>query len=104
MRLPSLPSLSPPPHSRILRRLPVLAAALVMVLALGGAVAAVASSSPGRAGPRLVAPPHPAAAGSRGTAGADEFGKTAETILRASLTARRSPVGVARWQNPLRER
>jgi hypothetical protein len=63
-----------------LRRLPVLVAALVMVLALGGAVCAVASSSAGRAGPRLVAPPHPAAAGSLGTAGASEFSKTANPL------------------------
>jgi Peptide N-acetyl-beta-D-glucosaminyl asparaginase amidase A len=83
VRLPALPSLlsflSP------LRRLPVLAAAAVMILALGGAVAAVASSSSGRAGPRQVAPPRMAAAGSQaagnpGSAGADEFAKTANPL------------------------
>jgi hypothetical protein len=77
VRLPALPSLSS--FLSPLRRLPVLAAAVVMVLALGGAVAAVASSSPGRAGPRLAAPPGTAAAGAR-PAGADEFGKTANPL------------------------
>jgi hypothetical protein len=79
VRLPSLPSFSLPPLPSSLRRLPVLAAAIVMVLALGGAVAAVASSSPGRAGPRLVTPPRMAAAGSR-SASADEFAKTANPL------------------------
>jgi Peptide N-acetyl-beta-D-glucosaminyl asparaginase amidase A len=75
-----LPSLSPPPRLPALRRLPVLVAAILMVLALGGSVTAVASSSPGHAGPRLVAPPRTAAAGSLGQAGADEFGKTANPL------------------------
>jgi hypothetical protein len=78
VRLPVLPSLSL--RSLPLRRLSVLAAVVLALLGLGGAVTAVASSSPGRAGPRLVAPPRMGAPAAKGTAGADEFSKTANPL------------------------
>ncbi len=78
MRLPFLPS----------RRLLAIAVAALMLVALGGAVTAVASSRSGRGGPRRVAPPavagnavRSAGSGSRGTArGAGEFATTANPL------------------------
>jgi hypothetical protein len=70
VRLPSLP----------FRRLPVIAVVIALLLALGGAVTAVASSSTGRAGPRLVAPPRLAAPGSTAAASPDEFATTANPL------------------------
>jgi hypothetical protein len=78
VRLPVLPSLSL--RSLPLRRLSVLAAVMLALFGLGGAVAAVASSSPGRAGPRLVAPPKVGTSAAKGTAGANEFSKTANPL------------------------
>jgi Peptide N-acetyl-beta-D-glucosaminyl asparaginase amidase A len=71
VRLPSLP----------FRRLPVIAVAIALLLALGGAVTAVAASSPGRAGPRQVAPPRLAAgSGAAAAASPDEFATTANPL------------------------
>jgi hypothetical protein len=71
VRLPSLPY----------RRLPVIAVVLLLVLALGGAVTAVASSSPGRAGPRVQLPPPRMTASGPGTAASpDEFHTTANPL------------------------
>jgi Peptide N-acetyl-beta-D-glucosaminyl asparaginase amidase A len=70
VRLPSLPY----------RRLPVIAVILALVFALGGAVTAVASSSAGRAGPRLLPPPRMTASGSGTTASPDEFNTTANPL------------------------
>jgi hypothetical protein len=67
VRLPSLP----------FRRVPIVAAAIVLLLALSGAVTAVAASSPGRSGPHRVAPPGVAGSAAGSTAGPDEFAHTA---------------------------
>jgi Peptide N-acetyl-beta-D-glucosaminyl asparaginase amidase A len=70
VRLPSLP----------FRRVPIIAAAIVLLLALSGAVTAVAASSPGRAGPHRVAPPRMAGSAAGLTAGPNEFAHTANPI------------------------
>jgi hypothetical protein len=70
VRLPSLP----------VRRVPIIAAAVVLLLALTGAVSAVAASSAGRAGPHRVAPPAVTGAAAGVTAGPDEFAHTANPL------------------------
>jgi hypothetical protein len=70
VRLPSPP----------VRRVPVIAAAVMLLLALSGAVTALAASSHGRAGPHRVAPPGAAGSGPAVAAGPGEFSHTANPI------------------------
>jgi hypothetical protein len=69
VRLPFLPS----------RRLAIIAAAVVMLLSLGGAVTAVAAAHPGHTGPRDLAPAAGVAAGTAGTS-PDQFHTTANPL------------------------